>query len=333
MNFELFGTLNGGENVNIYTLKNDLLELRLMDRGATIVSLFVNGRDVIGGFDSIADYESDTSYQGALIGRVANRIEKGRFVMDGKTYQLPINNGENCLHGGKGFDYRIWQVTEASDEKITLEYVSPDGEEGFPSRLTVRVSYILSGASLIIDYEAIPDGKTPVSLTNHAYFNLDGFGKDIKEHSAVIYAENYTEVNEKLIPNGNHPSVIGTPFDFMSAHKIGERMNDSFTGYDHNYVLAPKYFEEFIGKRLGLAAEVSTSDLKMKTYTDQPGIQFYTANFLGNGPDFKGGIKQIKHGAFCLEAQTEPNSVNLGIGFYDKGEKYTQTTVYSFELI
>ena len=333
MKVELFGTLKSGETVNIYTLKNEALELRLMDRGATIVSLFVNGRDVVGGFDSIADYENDTSHQGALIGRVANRIEKGRFQMDGKTYQLPINNGENCLHGGEGFDYRIWSLIEASDEKITFEYISSDGEEGFPSSLTVRVSYILCGASLIIDYEAIPDGKTPVSLTNHAYFNLDGFGGDVKNHCAVIYAEKYTEVNKSLIPTGNHPKVSGTPFDFTSEKKIGADFSESFSGYDHNYVLAPKHYESFLGKELGLAAEVSTKDLKMKTYTDQPGIQFYTANFLGNGPDFKGGVKQVKHGAFCLEAQTEPNSVNHGVGFYGKGEKYTQTTVYSFEII
>ncbi len=331
MKHELFGTLKCGETVKIYTLKNEVLELSVMDRGATIVSLFVNGRDVVGGFDSLADYEKDSSYQGAVIGRVANRVENGRFTMNGVTYQLPINNGKNCLHGGTGFSCKVWQVLEASDEKITFEYTSPDGEDGFPASLTVRVSYVLSCASLIIDYEAIPDGKTPISLTNHAYFNLDGFGGDVKNHSAVIYAEHYTEVNENLIPNGNHPEVSGTSFDFTSAHKIGERFNSNFDGYDHNYVLSPKLYEEFLGKKLGLAAEVFTKDLKMKVYTDQPGIQFYTANFLGNGPDFKGGVKQVKHGAFCLEAQTEPNSVNYGIGFYGKGEKYVQTTAYSFE--
>ncbi len=333
MKIELFGTLTDGEMVDIYTLKNEAIEMRVMERGSTIVSLSVNGRDVVGGFDSLIAYESDNSHQGAVIGRVANRIENARFAMDGKIYNVPKNDGENCLHGGVGFDYKLWKVLEATDEKITLEYTSQDGEEGFPASLTVRVSYILSGASLIIDYEATPDGKTPISLTNHAYFNLDGFGGDVKEHSAVIYAEKYTEVNDKLIPNGNHPSVFGTPFDFTSAKKIGQEINESFSGYDHNYVLSPKFFGEFIGKKLGLAAEVFTGDLKMNVYTDQPGVQFYTANFLGDGPDFKGGVKQVKHGAFCLEAQTEPNSINLGEGFYGKGEKYTQTTVYSFEKI
>ena len=333
MKIELFGTQKNGEKVHIYTLKNEELEVRIMDRGATVVSLEIMGRDVVGGFDTLESYELDDSHQGAIIGRVANRIEKARFTMNGKTYELPKNNGENCLHGGTGFDYKIWQVLEYSNEKIVFEYVSCDGEEGFPASLTTKVSYIISGASLIIDYEATPDGKTPVSLTNHAYFNLDGFGGDVKEHSAVIYSENYTEVNEKLIPNGIRPTVFGTPFDFTKEKKIGADFSESFSGYDHNFVLSPKLFGEFIGKKLGLAAEVSTGDLKMNVYTDQPGIQFYTANFLGNGPDFKGGIKQVKHGAFCLEAQTEPNSVNHGIGFYDKGEKYTQTTVYSFEEI
>ena len=333
MKKEFFGTDKNGASVHKYTLKNDALKVVIMDRGATVVSLTVGGRDVVGGFDKLSDYEADSSHQGAVIGRIANRVENAAFTMNGKRYQLPKNDGENCLHGGVGFDYKIWTVLEYSDEKITLEYTSPDGEEGFPSSLTTKVSYVLSGASLIIDYEATPDGKTPVSLTNHAYFNLDGFGGDIKEHSAIIYADSYTEVSESLIPNGNHPSVAGTPFDFKSPRKIGERLGGDFDGYDHNYVLTPTEYESFIGKKLGLAAEVFTDSLKMRVYTDQPGIQFYSANFLGDGPDFKGGVKQVKHGAFCLEAQTEPNSVNRGIGFYDKGEKYVQTTVYSFEII
>ncbi|MBQ7333800.1 MAG: galactose mutarotase [Clostridia bacterium] len=331
MKKEFFGTLRNGYAVHKYTLKNEKLEVVLMDRGATIVSLKFDGLDVVGGFDEISDYEADTSHQGAVIGRIANRVENASFFMDGKEYKLPANDGGNCLHGGCGFDFRIWDVCDYSDEKITFQYLSPDGEEGFPSQLTTRVSYIISGGSLIIDYEATPDGKTPVSLTNHAYFNLDGFGGDVKRHKAIIYAERYTEVNESLIPNGNHPKVLGTPFDFKSAHEIGERINEDFDGYDHNYVLSPKFFNSFLGKKLGLAAEVFTENLKMKVYTDQPGIQFYTANFLGDGPNFKGGVKQIKHGAFCLEAQTEPNSVNRGVGFYGKGEKYVQTTVYSFE--
>ena len=333
MKKEFFGTDKNGASVHKYTLKNDTLEVVIMDRGATVVSLTVGGRDVVGGFDKLSDYEADSSHQGAVIGRIANRVENAAFTMNGKRYQLPKNDGENCLHGGVGFDYKIWTVLEYSDEKITFEYTSPDGEEGFPSSLTTKVSYVLSGASLIIDYEATPDGKTPVSLTNHAYFNLDGFGGDIKEHSAIIYADSYTEVSESLIPNGNHPSVSGTPVDFKSPRKIGERLGGDFDGYDHNYVLTPTEYESFIGKKLGLAAEVFTDSLKMRVYTDQPGIQFYSANFLGDGPDFKGGVKQVKHGAFCLEAQTEPNSVNRGIGFYDKGEKYVQTTVYSFEII
>jgi len=333
MKKEFFGTTESGEAVYKYTLKNDLLELTLTDRGATIVSLIYNGRDVVLGFDNLATYEKHTSHQGAIIGRIANRVANACFTMDGKEYKLPRNNGKNCLHGGRGFDFRMWSVLEYTDEKIVFEYISPDGEEGFPSTLRVEVSYIISGSSLIIDYKATPDGKTPVSLTNHAYFNLDGSGGDVLSHKLVIYADSYTEVDSSLIPNGNHPSVFGTVLDFTSAYTIGERINGEFHGYDHNYVLSPKKHECFIGKNLGLAAEVFGREVKMEVYTDQPCVQLYTANFLEGGPDFKGGVKAVNHGALCLEAQTEPNSVNRGVGFYDKGERYEQTTVYSFDKI
>ena len=333
MKKEFFGTTKDGEPVYKYTLKNDLLEVTLMDRGATIVSLIYNGRDVVLGFDTLTAYEEHSSHQGAIIGRVANRVANAAFTMDGKEYTLPRNNGQSCLHGGRGFDFRMWSVLEYTDEKIVFEYISPDGEEGFPSALCVRVSYIVSGSALIIDYEATPDGKTPVSLTNHAYFNLDGSGGDVLSHELIIYADSYTEVDASLIPNGNHPSVFGTVLDFTSAHTIGERIDGKFRGYDHNYVLSPTKFKNFIGKRLGLAAEVFAREIKMSVYTDQPGVQLYTANFLAGGPDFKGGVRAQNYGALCLEAQTEPNSVNHGVGFYDKGERYEQTTVYSFDKI
>lgn len=331
MEIKLFGSLPTGENVHKYTLKNEYLEAVIMDRGACIVSLVFNGTDVVGGFDSLDDYLADTSHQGALIGRVANRIENARFVMDGVEYKLPKNDGENCLHGGVGFDYRVFSVTEYSDSKIVMEYDSFDGEEGFPAGLNVKVCYELIGKAIVISYEATPDGKTPISLTNHSYFNLDGFGGDVKEHSAVIYADTYTEIDGNLIPNGKHPSVVGTVFDFRKPRKIGEALSDSFIGYDHNFVISGTKKESFAGQKLTLAAEVWGKKAKMSVYTDQSGVQFYIGNFLGDGPDFKGGVKQIRHGAFCLETQSEPNSVNHGVGFYSKGEKYTHTTVYAFQ--
>ena len=333
MEKKLFGNLPTGEAVYTYTLKNESAELTLMTRGATIVNFNVFGTDIIGGYDTLEAYLQDNSHQGATIGRVANRIANATFTMDGAIYMLPANNNGNCLHGGNGFDYKIWDVSAVSDDRITFTYVSADGEEGFPSELRCDVTFILDGATLIIDYIAIPMGKTPIALTNHSYFNLDGFGETIKDHTAIIYANSYTDVDEKLIPNGNRPSVVGTPFDFTEPHKIGERVGGNFVGYDHNFILSPSKFDKFIDKELGLIAEVSGKRLKMSVYTDQPGVQFYIANFLGGKPDFKGGIERIKHGAFCLETQTEPDCINHGLGFYDAGEKYVHTTVYKVEKL
>ncbi len=327
MTRELFGTQNGVP-VYKYTLQNDCLTVKLITRGAAISELIVGGVDIVGGFDSLESYIEDSSHQGAVIGRIANRVKDASFTMDGKIYKLPKNDGENCLHGGDGFDHKIWSVTSATDTDIVFEYYSKDGEEGFPSGLAVKVSYTLSGPDLIISYEACPDGKTPISMTNHAYFNLDGFGGTVCDHLATIYADSYTEVDSALIPNGEHPGVSATAFDFREPHKIGERIGGDFVGYDHNFVLSPKSFETFCGKQLGHIATVEGKRALMQVYTDQPGVQFYIGNFLADAPVMKGGIKPIMHGAFCLETQTEPNSVNRGVGIYDKGEIYTHTTVY-----
>ena len=165
-------------------------------------------------------------------------------------------------------------------------------------------------------------------MLNHSYFNLDGFGGTILNHTAKFYADTYTEVGDTLIPNGNRPSVEGTVFDLRDGKRIGNALDLGFDGYDHNMILAPSVFKCFDGKELGLGATVSNGDLELAVYTDQPGIQFYIGNFLGDGPSFKGGVPQVRHGALCLETQTEPNSINHGIGFYDEGEVYTHTCVY-----
>lgn len=333
MKKEFFGTLEGGKDVTLYTLSNSECEVKLSDLGATVVSFAVFGKDVVGGFDTLDGYLKDDSHQGATIGRVANRIANARFVMDGKEYRVSANDNGNCLHGGCGFDYKMWMVKEYDGKTIVFEYTSADGEEGFPASVTATVSYTLEGTDLIIDYQATPDGKTPISMTNHSYFNLDGFGGDILGHKLTIYADKYTKVGRDLIPTGERPEVKGTAFDFTEAHTVGERIDDTDGGYDHNFILCPTEHREYLGKRLGLAAVLEGEKIRMRVYTDQPGVQFYSGNFLGSGPDFKGGIKQIKHGALCLETQTEPNSVNAGVGFYGKGEVYTQTTVYSMEKI
>lgn len=323
-----FGTMPSGEVISLYTIKNADASLTLMEMGCAIVKFEAFGKDIIGGFDTLEDYLKDTSHQGAIIGRVANRVAGAKFVMDGITYELPKNNNGNCLHGGVGFDRKVWNVDAFGEDCITFSYLSKDNEEGFPSELLTRVTYRLKGASVLIDYKAYPKGKTPIALTNHSYFNLNGFGGTVYDHLITVYADRYTAVDERLIPNGDRPFVDGTVFDLKTPTRMGERLSDGFAGYDHNFILNGNPRETVFGKELALAAEVAGEELSMKVYTDQPGIQFYMGNSLGKGPDFRGGIKPIVHGAFCLESQTEPNCVNLGQGFFDAGEVYTHTTVY-----
>lgn len=330
---ERFGTLPTGEAVDVYTLQSGEATLRVMTRGATIVNFRVGDTDIVGGFDTLGDYLADESHQGAVIGRVANRIAGASFPMDGKLYRVTKNEGNNCLHSGDGFDHRLWTAEKATDDSITFRYVSPDGEEGFPHTLDVRVTYRLEGAALLIDYTAVPDGRTPIALTNHAYFNLDGFGGTVDDHVVTIYADRYTEVNDELIPTGNHPSVDGTVFDFRMPHRIGERVGGGFVGYDHNYVLNKDRKYAVMGYELALAAEVTNGKRKMSVYTNQDGVQFYIGNFLAGKPDFRGGVPRVTHGAFCLETQSEPDCVHRGAGFYARGEVYRHMTVYRVETL
>ena len=331
---ENFGKMKNGETVEIVTLKNDLAELKVMTRGATIVSFKTYGVSIVGGYDSIEDYEADAgSYQGASVGRVANRIGNASFTMDGAIYMVTENDNGNCLHGGVGFNVKNWKIEDLTENSVTVSYLSPDGEDGFPSSLFVKVTYTLADAAVIIYHQGIPDGKTPIALTNHSYFNLDGFGGVIDEHIATIYANSYTDVDEKLIPNGNRPCVEGTAFDFRTPKMIGEDFGKKVDGYDHNFILCPDFSSKYENYNLPLVASVTNKKLTLNVYTDQPGIQFYTGNFLGGKPDFRGGAKKIKHGAFCLETQTEPNCINGGIGFYDLGDIYEHTTVYEVKKL
>jgi len=328
----LFGTLSGGEEIYIYTLSSGDARAEIMTYGATLVSLIPFGdTDVIGGFDSLRDYVKDNSDQGAVIGRVANRIEGAEFTMDGAIYMLTANESGNCLHGGVGIKRKIWSVEEYDGKTVKLSCFSPDGDDGFPSDLVVKVRYTLDSGALIISYEAIPYGKTPIALTSHTHFNLDGLGGDIKNHEIKIYADRYTEVDERLIPTGERPSVEGTVYDLREFRKVGERFGEDFDGYDRNFILSPYVFKEFLGVNVGLGGSVKNDKLIMNFYTDQPGVQLYTGNFLGGEPNFRGGVKKIKHGTLCLEAQTEPNCVKRGEAFYDIGEIYRQTTVYEFK--
>lgn len=332
MNKHLFGVLPTGEEIFLFTLTQGGSCAQIMTYGAAIVSLRPFGDvNVVGGFDSLEEYLQDDSNQGLIIGRVANRIQKACFIMDGKEYHLIANDNGNCLHSGIGFGHRVWHVVDVTENAITLSYTSPAGEDGFPAKLQVEVTYTLEEHALRISYHAIPYGTTPIALTNHAYFNLDGFGGDIKNHTVQIWADRYTHVDEQLIPTGLRPLVAGTEYDFTAPRLIGTPLVGTFNGVDHNMILNPVHFKEFEGESLGLAAQTENSQMVMRVYTDQPGVQFYTGNFLGDGPAFAGNIPQVQHGGFCLETQTEPNCINRGEAIYKKGQIYTQLTVYEFD--
>lgn len=333
MLLERFGRLKSREMVEIITIGNECACLRVITLGARIHSFYAHGVNIIGGYECIGDYEADDSYQGAIAGRVANRIENAQFNMDGAIYMLTDNDNGNCLHGGEGFSNHVWYVDEEGDNYVVLGYTSLDGEDGFPAGVEVKVKYTLVGATVIIEYSAIPDSKTPIALTNHSYFNLDGFGGVIDNHTATIYADRYTEVGENLIPTGQRPLVDGSAFDFRTPKQIGKNFGTEIDGYDHNFILCPKIYKDFGKKSLPLGASVTNGKLTLNVYTDQPGLQFYTGNFLGGKPDFANGVERIKHGAFCLEAQTEPNCINHGVGFYEAGQEYTQITVYEVEKV
>ena len=334
MEKRIFGFLPDGSCVHEYTLRTAQAEVCILDMGGIVRRLVTEGLDVVGGYDTLEDYLADTgSYQGALIGRVGNRIGRARFVLDGKEFLLAKNDGKNHLHGGNiGFNRRMWNVEEATDDTLALSLLSPDGEEGYPGNLSVNVTYRLRENALCIEYNAVSDADTPVNLTNHSYFNLDGYdGKDIFSHKLQLLADEVTEVDEELIPTGKRRNVEGTVYDFRLMHGIGERLDHTFTGYDTNYILQKGLpMVDVAGYSLPQIATVCYGKRAMEVFTDQPCVQFYTANFLGGKPDFKGGVEKQAHHAFCLETQEEPDAVNHGGGILKAGQKYHHVTVYKF---
>jgi aldose 1-epimerase len=298
--------------------------------------------DVLFGFDNIAGYESPANgYFGCTAGRVANRIAGGQFTLEGKSYTLAKNDGPNMLHGGatRSLDKVVWEgkpVKTATGEGVEFTYTSPDGEEGFPGNLAMKVTYTLSDKNEIrIDYEATTDKATPVNLTNHAYFNLSGHGAaTINDHELLILADRYTPVNDVLIPTGDLAPVAGTVFDFRDFHRIGERveqLNDKpGKGYDHNFVLNNQ------NGTLALAAQVREprSGRVLSVFTTEPGIQFYGGNFL-NGAKGKGGKTYAHRSGLCLETQHYPNSINepkFPSTVLRPGQKYTHTCVYQITV-
>jgi aldose 1-epimerase len=338
-----FGRLADGTAVDIYTLKNASgLEARVMTYGAILVSLKLPDRngvpaDVHLGFDTLDGYLGPHPYFGAIIGRYGNRIAGGRFTLDGVESRLPANDNGNTLHGGfKGFDKVVWKaepVGRPDGAAVKLTYFSKDGEEGFPGNLAVTVVYALTDANeLEILYEAVTDKRTPVNLTNHAYWNLKGEGQgDVLGHVLRIEADRITAVDspKTLIPTGQLVPVAGTPFDFTSPHAIGERIARVEGGYDHNFVLKSG------GGTLALAARVEEpeSGRVLEIWTDQPGIQLYTGNFLDGTVVGKGGHAYGQHAAFCLETQHFPDSPNHP-GFpstiLEPGRTFRTVTVHKF---
>lgn len=336
---EPFGNLSDETTVEIYTIKNDKgLKARLMTYGATLVSLEVPDRDgnpddIVLGHDSLAGYLKASPYFGAIVGRYGNRIAKGRFVLDGVEYKLAANNGVNHLHGGlKGFDKVVWAarpVKVVNAVGVRFSYLSCNGEEGYPGNLKVIVTYSLTNENeLRISYEAETDKATPVNLTHHSYFNLAGKG-DILGHQLTLYADKFTPVDEGLIPTGEVRDVKGTPMDFAVPAAIGSRIAQVKGGYDHNYVLRNS------SGALALAAIVyePVTGRMMEISTTEPGIQFYTGNFLDGTIKGKHGLVYAKHAGFCLETQHFPDSPNhpdFPSTILEPGKKLMSLTVHEF---
>ena len=343
-----FGKLEDGTPIDIYTLKNRKgLQVEITTYGGAVVTIKTPDRhglmaDIVLGYADTSGYMLDVSYFGALIGRYANRIARGRFTLNGVEYQLAQNNGVNHLHGGvRGFHKVVWKAREksrAGGVALELTYLSKDKEEGYPGNLAVTVTYVLTDANeLRVEYIATTDKETVVNLTHHSYFNLAGAGTgDILGHELKINADRFTPVNETLIPTGELRTVKGTPFDFNRATAIGSRINQADEqlgfgkGYDHNFVLNKK------GQELSLAATVyePTSGRGLEMWTTEPGVQLYSGNFLDNVRGKAGKVYNVRSG-FCLEAQHFPDSPNqpaFPSTVLKPGDRYTQTTVYKFTV-
>ena len=344
MTRDKFGTTGDGTAVDVFTLRNSAgVEMRAITYGGIITSLKVPDRsgamgDIVLGFDSLDGYLKGHPFFGAIVGRYGNRIGKGRFTLDGTSYSLATNNGPNHLHGGvRGFDKFVWQAEPMSGRTgVVFSRTSPDGEEGYPGNLTLRVSYELTDRNeLVVDYHATTDKATPVNLTQHSYFNLAGDGAgDILQHRVLINADRYTPVDGALIPTGELAPVKGTPFDFTTATPIGARIGDNNAqlkngqGYDHNWVLNRN------ADGLSLAARVvePASGRTLEVSTTEPGIQFYTGNFLDGTLTGKGGHVYQRRNGFCMETQhfpDSPNKPNFPSTIVKPGQEYSSKTVFT----
>ena len=341
-----FDTLSDGSPISLYTMTNGKgVTMKVMNYGGIIVSLEVpdrngNSIDVVLGFDSLKAYEKRNPFFGALVGRYGNRIAGAKFALDGKEYDLVKNNNSNHLHGGtRGFDKAVWKIDEIpSDEGVALKlsYLSKDMEEGYPGNLNVEVIYTLTTDNTVrFDYKATTDKKTIVNLTQHTYFNFNGGKTDILDHEMTLNADRFLPVNQGLIPTGELRPVDDTPFDFRTPVKIGERINDDDEqirfgkGYDHCWVLN--------GEGMKIAAEAydSLSGIEMTVQTTEPGVQFYTGNFLDGTLTGKNNVVYSQRTGFCLETQHFPDSPNqprFPSVVLNPGETYSTQTSYQFSV-
>jgi aldose 1-epimerase len=341
-----FDSIFSGKKVALYHLVNkNNITANFTNYGARIVSFKVQDKegkmiDVVVGFNSIKNYTASTDpYYGATIGRFGNRISKGKFTIDGVDYQTPLNEGLNMLHGGpNGYQNVVWDATEIDDSTLQFSYFSEDGEMGFPGNLNIKVTYQLTDDNALkISYEATTDKNTIVNLTNHAYFNLNGEGSGtILNHQLEIFANQYLPINSALIPTGELAQMEGTPFDFTKPETIGKRIeldNEQLKngkGYDHNFVLYEsgnnKHAARVVGDKSGIVMDV---------FTDQPGLQFYSGNFMTGKNVFKGGIKDYFRTAFCLETQhfpDSPNQTNFPSTKLKSGETMKSESSYKFSI-
>lgn len=343
---ERFKSLVDGKEVRLISLRNKQgAEAHFINQGAKLVALVVPSKggftDVVIGHDSTADYlASEEAYFGAICGRYANRIAKGQFSLGDETYTLAINNGPNALHGGlKGFNAVVWDITQEQENSVTLAYTSPDGEEGYPGNLAVEVCYTLTDDNeLCIDYTAKTDKDTVINLTNHAYFNLSGDGDaSVHDHLLEIAASHYLPTDDTAIPYGKPEAVAGTAFDFTTPHLVGERIDTPIDqliwarGYDHTFVL-----DKELGK-LGFAARVSSpkTGVVMEVYTDQPGVQLYTGNWMSGNMRGKHDHRYPARAALCLETQHYPDSPNrpeYPTTTLKAGDTFSSTTVFAFKV-
>lgn len=340
---ELFGQYNGAD-VHRYTFDNGTIKMCILDWGCVIQKLIFDGVDVECGFDRMEEYAECRDYYGATVGRYANRIANGKLNINGVEYTLPINDFDtNCNHGGpEAFNRRIWEAKELrfDDGREGIEFyrTSPDGENGFPGNLSVKVSFILDADKLVVRYEADTDADTAVNMTNHSYFNINGFDSGvILEHRLKVNADRVTEFDAVRRVTGVRYDIKGTDFDLSDDPKIGERIDSEHPfmkltgGYGHNYILSENApVTEYKGRELFEHCVYSCSERSMTIYSDKPCLQVYTANLIGGHANFKNNTPVIRRSAVALEPQFEPDSANSGRYILHPGEHYDYMTVYKF---